>query len=497
MSTTAEAPKKTAAERADEHAQKVASLLIEQLQKGTAPWQRPWELSTQSDVPTNATTGKPYRGTNYIYLWATQIEKDYTNDNRWLTFNQARSIGAAVKKGEHGTGICFPATHYEVQNRDEHGKPIIGADGTPEKIYVKYDTPRMKYYTVFHASQCDNMPPLPERKILPRWERHQRVEQILEASQAIIKHGGNRAYYMPGLDYIQLPDPKQFKSADRYYATSLHELGHWTGHADRLNRDGITGGHPFGSEGYAKEELRAEISSLMVGTELGIGHDPEQHAAYVAHWVSILQDDPKEILHAASDASKIHDYVMQYDLQHERDHEHSRETLSLQHVTSWEAGVMDAACIGNLPSGHSVETWGAGDNMGLAIRDNKTQGRVWLKDCTSEQWQQMVVAMRAGEPYEGTQSALVREDTKLDTRRDVDVTIGRATEGGVLVSLRPKDATHDGYAVVLDRDDAHRLANAMEIRDPLNRREYAQKLEQLRHENERNNVNEMEYAYER
>lgn len=108
-----------------------------------------------------------------------------------------------------------------------------------------------------------------------------------------ISHGGNRAYYMPGLDYIQLPNREQFASADKYYATALHELGHWTGHETRLNRDGITGGHAFGSEGYAKEELRAEISSLVVGQELGVGHDPEQHAAYVANWISILQNDLK------------------------------------------------------------------------------------------------------------------------------------------------------------------------------------------------------------
>ena len=118
---------------------------------------------------------------------------------------------------------------------------------------------------------------------------------------------GDRAFYRPATDRIHLPERDSFKSADTYYTTALHEPGHWTGHPSRLDRDLA---HPFGSIGYAKEELRAEIVSLMVGDRLGIGHEPGQHAAYVKSWVHVLKEDPKEILRASRDADEIAGYVL-------------------------------------------------------------------------------------------------------------------------------------------------------------------------------------------
>lgn len=308
-------------ERRQQHAEKIAALIRDQMQRGVAPWQQPWENSKRFSLPHNATTGKTYRGSNAVYLMAKSIENGYT-DGRWLTFNQAKSIGASVRKGEKGTPICFPATHYEKIERDSAGKPVIGEDGKPKTVWIQYDRPRTRYYTVFAAEQCDGMPAREVKEPQHEWERHERAEAILKESGARIQHGGNRAYYMPGLDYIQLPTREQFDAGDKYYATALHELGHWTGHEDRLKRD-LSGG--FGSESYAREELRAEISSLMVGTELGIGHDPGQHVAYVDHWVKILQDKPTEILDACADANKIHEYVMQYDHEIEREHTHEIE----------------------------------------------------------------------------------------------------------------------------------------------------------------------------
>ena len=142
----------------------------------------------------------------------------------------------------------------------------------------------------------------------PDWDRHERAEAVLKASGAEIRHDQpDRAFYRPATDRIHLPPRDSFPSADTYYATALHELGHWTGHPSRLDRDLA---HPFGSVGYAKEELRAEIASLMVGDQLGIGHDPGQHAAYVKSWVQVLKEDPKEILRASRDADKISNYVL-------------------------------------------------------------------------------------------------------------------------------------------------------------------------------------------
>jgi putative DNA primase/helicase len=161
------------------------------------------------------------------------------------------------------------------------------------------------------------------------WDAVERAEAILRASGAVIQHGGqNRAFYRLRTDSIHLPDKGQFPSADNYYATALHELGHWTGHPSRLGRDLA---HPFGSEGYAKEELRAEIASMILGDELGIGHDPGQHAAYVGTWINVLRDDPLEIFRAAADAEKIHGYVL------------SLEQQLVQEQTSQQAQTQDSA----------------------------------------------------------------------------------------------------------------------------------------------------------
>ena len=161
------------------------------------------------------------------------------------------------------------------------------------------------------------MPPLQPRKE-PEWSAIERAEHMLQASGAVIKHSEHdKAFYRPSTDSIHLPDKNQFESADRYYSTALHELGHWSGASQRLARDLA---HPFGSEGYSKEELRAEIFSMLLGDELGIGHDPGQHAAYVSSWVSVLKNDPLEIFRAAADAEKIQDYVLGLEQTYLQDH---------------------------------------------------------------------------------------------------------------------------------------------------------------------------------
>jgi hypothetical protein len=168
---------------------------------------------------------------------------------------------------------------------------------------------------VFNATQIDGMP---AREECPQqeWDANERAETILANSGASITHDQmDRAFYRPVSDSIHLPPKNQFDTPEKYYATALHELGHWTGHPDRLDRDLA---HPFGSEGYAKEELRAEIASMMVGLETGVGHDPSQHAAYVGGWVKALKDDPKEIMRAAADAEKIRDFVMDFEQKKEQ-----------------------------------------------------------------------------------------------------------------------------------------------------------------------------------
>lgn len=266
----------------------VAERLILQLEAGTAPWQKPWrDGEPPSPLPINPSTGKRYRGSNAIQL----MSKGY-EDPRWMTYKQAEALGAQVLPGQSGTTVqCWqfdeaagPAAAHKIQKERPH-------------IFVA---------TLFNAEQIDGLTPMlpPLRK----WDPIERVEQILRASGADIRHGeSNRAYYQVETDCIHLPAREQFPTPAQYYAVALHELGHWSGHPSRLDREQSD---PYGSEGFAREELRAEIASMMLGEQLGIGHDPGQHAAYVENWVKLLRNDPLEIVRAAADAEKIHDYVL-------------------------------------------------------------------------------------------------------------------------------------------------------------------------------------------
>ena len=306
----------------------VAEKLIEQLKAGTAPWQRPWEPGEPNAyLPMNPTTGKRYKGINAIHLMA-----QGRSDGRWMTYKQAAAVGAQVRKGEKGTPIQYWKFSEEQNKVDEIGRPVLNAKGEPVKETVQLERPRVFFATVFNAEQIDGLPPTQKKE--QTWSAVERAEHILKASGASITHApGDSAFYRPATDSIHLPDRGQFPSADNYYATALHELGHWTGHPSRLDRDLA---HPFGSEGYAKEELRAEIASMVVGDELGIGHNPGQHAAYVGSWIKTLQNEPLEVFRAAADAEKIHDYVLAFEQKQVQEQEQA-ETLQLNDEQEQEA----------------------------------------------------------------------------------------------------------------------------------------------------------------
>lgn len=299
-----------------EYAEQVAARIIEQLEQGTAPWQKPWQPG-ELTLPYNASTGNPYKGMNSIWL-----SMQGYSDPRWLTYNQAANEGAQVRRGSKGSRIMYWKFEDERQARDAQGKPVRDAEGKPVKERVRLEHPRAFFATVFNAEQIDGLPPLVPKPAMPEPERIARAEMILTNSQAVIQHvAGDRAYYSPSNDSITLPLRSQFPTTDSYYATALHELGHWTGHPSRLDRDLV---HPFGSEGYAREELRAEIASLMLGQRLDVGHDPSQHAAYVGSWVKALKEDPREIFRAAADAEKISTFVMAFE------HEQVQERVQMQ-----------------------------------------------------------------------------------------------------------------------------------------------------------------------
>lgn len=280
----------------------VAAELIKQIEAGTSPWQKPWSADgALIGLPMNPVTENRYRGINTVHL----IAQGYA-DPRWMTYKQAQSIGAQVKKGEKGTSIQFWQFEDERAKTDESGQPIRNNDGQVLTERVRLERARVFYATVFNAEQIDGLPPLITKE--RSWNPIVRAESILAASGAQIEHkASDRAYYNLNTDAIHLPLQSQFETPGAYYATALHELGHWTGHDTRLGRDLK---HPFGSEGYAREELRAEIASMLLTAELGIPHDPSQHASYVGSWVKVLQKDPLEIFRAAADAEKIHSFVM-------------------------------------------------------------------------------------------------------------------------------------------------------------------------------------------
>jgi putative DNA primase/helicase len=291
------------AKRAQPFHEAVAEKLIGQLQQGCAPWQKCWQPGEPGALlPMNLISGKRYQGIN-----ALQLMSQGHGDPRWMTYKQAAAIGAQVGKGERGTPIQYWQFSQAHAKTDALGTPVRDAQGRIVTEDVPLERPRIFLAIVFNASQIDGLPPMPPHAA-PDWQCLDRPEQILRASGANLCHAAQSgAFYRPATDRIYLPCKEQFPSAGHYYATALHELGHWTGHPSRLNRDLA---HPFGSDGYAREELRAEITSMILGSELGIGHDPAQHAAYVASWIRLLRNDPLEIFRAAADAEKMGRFVL-------------------------------------------------------------------------------------------------------------------------------------------------------------------------------------------
>ena len=203
--------------------------------------------------------------------------------------------------------------HRRITVTDERGRPVRDGEGKRIYRYERMRAPVVRQYTVFNAEQADGLPARPAPTAEPLWKAHQQAERVLEDSGVPVRHmAGDRAFYNLNRDEIVLPERGQFPSANHYYQTALHELGHSTGHPERMNRATLTQGigDGFGSPAYAKEELRAEISAMMTGERVGVGHDPSRGAAYVEGWVAALEEDPREIRRAAADAQKISDFVL-------------------------------------------------------------------------------------------------------------------------------------------------------------------------------------------
>lgn len=293
--------------------QQTADKIIESLKDGTAPFIKPWKANELANaIPYNPITNKPYNGINSINL----MLEGY-NDPRWLTFKQAQSINANVKKGEKSTLIQYWQFTETVDKTDEEGNLITNDKGEVEKIEIQLEHPKVFFAYVFNAEQINNMPKLENKQEIDTFKVVEKAEEIIKNSGATINHKlSNAAYYDNIADEITLPNKENFISEGAYYAVALHELGHWTGNEKRLNRDMQ---HPFGSKEYAKEELRAEIGSFLFNGRLGLDYDPGMHLSYVDNWVQILEDKPNEIFKATADATKIVSYLENLSLEQKKE----------------------------------------------------------------------------------------------------------------------------------------------------------------------------------
>jgi antirestriction protein ArdC len=282
--------------------QEITQKIIAELEAGRLPWVQPWgtaRAKASLAMPTNAATKRRYTGINVLILWTAVIERGFTGQS-WLTFRQALSLGGHVRKGEHGTTIVY-ADRF-VPN-DERRRAERDGD-EPEAI------PFLKRFTIFNTDQCEDLPkdlatappPCAEGLILPQ------VESLIAATGIEFRIGGDHAFYVPSEDYIQVPRPDSFFEPVNWHQIALHECAHASGHPNRLNRD-LSG--TFGTKKYAFEELIAEISSAYLCASLGI-LPTVRHADYIGSWLEVLREDDHAIVRAASQASKVADFLLSF-----------------------------------------------------------------------------------------------------------------------------------------------------------------------------------------
>ncbi len=285
------------AQRRD-HYQELTDKIIAALDAGTAPWRRPWDKTAAggATAPVNAATGHRYRGINLFVLGMSPLAFA-SNDPRWCSYRQATARGWQVRRGEKATPVYF----Y---------KPIEIEDQTTDGGRETRRIPMLRMFSAFHASQIDGIPAL-ALAVATKTVVHriQDVEIIVQASGVPVRIGGDRAFYSPALDLIQMPPDEAFHSPEERAATLFHELSHASGHASRLNRD-LSG--RFGSASYAKEELRAELASSAIGSMIGLPCDVPNHASYLQSWIGVLTQDRREIFRAAAEAQRIADYILDF-----------------------------------------------------------------------------------------------------------------------------------------------------------------------------------------
>jgi len=294
-------PRKRNTNRKDVY-QTVTDQIVEAIETGAGEWQMPWHRMGEGlNRPVNIDTGNAYRGINIVALWAAGQVRGYSSGT-WGTYRQWRKAGAQVRKGEKASAVVF-YKEFEVEDLN----PETGEHETGKRMFARASS-------VFNADQVDGYDvALPEPK--------DPVQAVAEAdafvanTQAVVRHGGARAYYSPGTDTIRMPDKDRFlgsetsSATESYYGTLLHELVHWTGIKKRCDREF---GKRFGDDAYAVEELVAELGAAFLCADLGIAAEPRpDHAAYIEHWLKVLKADNRAIFAAASKAAQATDFLVE------------------------------------------------------------------------------------------------------------------------------------------------------------------------------------------
>ncbi len=279
---------------------RITAKIVTALEQGVRPWVQPWNtehLAARVMRPLRV-TGEPYKGINVLSLWCDAVERGFASPI-WMTFRQATELGAYVRKGERGSPVVYASKIARTETNE-------GGDETEREI------PFLKSYTVFNCEQIEGLPASyyvkPEITDAPKVLPIERAEIFARSTGAIIRTEGTRAYYSVSTDNICLPPIECFRDAESYHATALHELTHWTRHETRLNRE--FGRKRWGDEGYATEELVAELGAAFLCADLGVTPEVrEDHASYLASWLTVLKNDARAIFAAAAHAQRAVDFL--------------------------------------------------------------------------------------------------------------------------------------------------------------------------------------------
>jgi antirestriction protein ArdC len=279
---------------------RVTDRIIADLEKGVRPWVKPWNAQHAAGriIRPLRHNGQPYSGINILMLWTASVAEGFVAPI-WMTYRQATELGAHVRKGEKGNLVVY-------------ANSITRTEESGEGEQVEREIHFMKGYTVFNVEQIEGLPQhyyaKPEPKFSNAPDRIAHAEAFFAATGADIRQRGGQACYVQGGDYIQIPPIEAFRDAEGYYATLAHESVHWTKHPSRLERD--LGRKQFGDEGYAREELVAELGAAFLSADLEITPEVrEDHASYIGHWLKVLKDDKRAIFSAAAHAQRASDYL--------------------------------------------------------------------------------------------------------------------------------------------------------------------------------------------